>query len=51
MLTSSSSRHAYHHLHPHDGCYGSFLGLWDTLLGTDGAWRTWRAQARGEASR
>jgi sterol desaturase/sphingolipid hydroxylase (fatty acid hydroxylase superfamily) len=38
-FTSSGSRHAYHHLHAHDGCYGSFLGLWDTLLGTDRAWR------------
>ena len=42
-LTRSASRHAYHHLHAHDGCYGSFLGLWDTLLGTDKAWRVSRS--------
>jgi sterol desaturase/sphingolipid hydroxylase (fatty acid hydroxylase superfamily) len=38
-FTRSGSRHAYHHLHAHDGGYGSFMGLWDTLLGTDRAWR------------
>lgn len=43
-LTRSASRHAYHHLHAHDGCYGSFLGVWDTLLGTDRAWRASRAR-------
>jgi 4-alpha-methyl-delta7-sterol-4alpha-methyl oxidase len=42
-LTRSASRHAYHHLHAHDGCYGSFLGFWDTLLGTDRAWRAQKA--------
>ena len=46
-LTRSGSRHAYHHLHAHDGCYGSFLGLWDTLLGTDRAWREARNAERG----
>lgn len=42
-LTRSASRHAYHHLHAHEGCYGSFLGFWDTVLGTDRAWRVARA--------
>jgi sterol desaturase/sphingolipid hydroxylase (fatty acid hydroxylase superfamily) len=50
-LTTSGSRHAYHHMHAHDGCYGSFLGLWDTLLGTDRAWRAWRARSSGDAGR
>jgi sterol desaturase/sphingolipid hydroxylase (fatty acid hydroxylase superfamily) len=46
-FTRSGSRHAYHHLHAHDGCYGSFLGLWDTLLGTDRAWRAERRAGEG----
>jgi sterol desaturase/sphingolipid hydroxylase (fatty acid hydroxylase superfamily) len=50
-LTRSGSRHAYHHLHAHDGCYGSFLGFWDTLLGTDRAWRAWRARTGGAPAR
>ncbi len=37
----SASRHAYHHLYPHRGCYGTALGLWDRLLGTDQRWREW----------
>jgi sterol desaturase/sphingolipid hydroxylase (fatty acid hydroxylase superfamily) len=45
-LTPSASRHAYHHLHPQEGCYGSFLGLWDTLLGTDRSWRKSRSSRR-----
>jgi sterol desaturase/sphingolipid hydroxylase (fatty acid hydroxylase superfamily) len=43
-----SSRHAFHHLHATKGCYGSFFGLWDRLMGTDAAWREWR---RGQAHR
>jgi sterol desaturase/sphingolipid hydroxylase (fatty acid hydroxylase superfamily) len=39
LHAGSASRHGFHHLHANDGCYGSFLGLWDTLLGTDRAWR------------
>jgi sterol desaturase/sphingolipid hydroxylase (fatty acid hydroxylase superfamily) len=40
-FTGSSSRHAFHHLHAQRGCYGSFFGPWDRLMGTD---RTWRLQ-------
>jgi sterol desaturase/sphingolipid hydroxylase (fatty acid hydroxylase superfamily) len=42
-LSRSASRHAYHHLHAQDGCYGSFLGLWDSLLRTDREWRARKA--------
>ena len=34
-----SSRHAFHHRHPTKGCYGSFWGPWDPLMGTDAAWK------------
>jgi len=43
-FTSSSSRHAFHHLYAQRGCYGSFMSPWDRLMGTDRAWRAWRAQ-------
>ena len=36
------SRHAYHHLNATGGCYGSFFGVWDRLMGTDAQWREWR---------
>ncbi len=39
-----SSRHAFHHLHATKGCYGSFFGVWDRLMGTDRQWRAWRAE-------
>lgn len=38
----SASRHAYHHLYPTKGCYGTALGLWDWVLGTDKHWRAWK---------
>ena len=40
----SASRHAYHHLFPNKGCYGTALGFWDWLLGTDKNWRAWKAK-------
>ena len=39
-----ASRHAYHHLHATKGCYGSFFGVWDRLMGTDANWREWVAK-------
>jgi sterol desaturase/sphingolipid hydroxylase (fatty acid hydroxylase superfamily) len=42
MLSPVSSRHAFHHLHAQRGCFGSFVSLWDALLGTDRNWREWR---------
>jgi plant 4alpha-monomethylsterol monooxygenase len=42
-FTSNSSRHSFHHLHAQRGCYGSFFGPWDRLLGSD---RLWRQQQR-----
>jgi sterol desaturase/sphingolipid hydroxylase (fatty acid hydroxylase superfamily) len=41
-FTGSSSRHAFHHLHAQRGCYGSFFGPWDRLMGTDRLWREQR---------
>jgi plant 4alpha-monomethylsterol monooxygenase len=38
-FTRAASRHAFHHLHAQRGCYGSFFGPWDRLLGTDRQWR------------
>lgn len=38
-LTNSASRHAFHHLNAKGGCYGSFFGWWDRLMGTDKQWR------------
>ncbi len=40
----SASRHAYHHLYPTKGCFGTALGLWDWILGTDKNWREWKAK-------
>ena len=34
-----ASKHAFHHLHPTKGCYGTGLGLWDGLMRTDRDWR------------
>jgi sterol desaturase/sphingolipid hydroxylase (fatty acid hydroxylase superfamily) len=44
-FTGSSSRHSFHHLHAQRGCYGSFFGPWDWLLGTDRLWRQQRQAA------
>ncbi|MEC7984318.1 MAG: sterol desaturase family protein [Myxococcota bacterium] len=43
----SASRHAYHHLFPTKGCYGTALGFWDWLLGTDKNWREWKSKREG----
>lgn len=40
----AASRHAFHHQFPTKGCYGTALGLWDRVLGTDRQWREWRQQ-------
>jgi len=40
----SASRHAYHHHFPTKGCYGTALGFWDRVLGTDKHWREWKAK-------
>jgi sterol desaturase/sphingolipid hydroxylase (fatty acid hydroxylase superfamily) len=41
-LTPAASRHAFHHMYAARGCYGSFAGLWDRVLGTEREWRKWR---------
>ena len=41
---AAASRHAYHHQFPTKGCYGTALGLWDRILGTDQQWREWKAK-------
>lgn len=43
VFTEVSRRHAFHHLHAQRGCYGSFVSLWDFAMGTDRAFREWRA--------
>lgn len=43
-FSASASRHAYHHLYASKGCYGSFFGFWDGLMGTDASWRQWRRE-------
>ncbi|MCB9761799.1 MAG: sterol desaturase family protein [Alphaproteobacteria bacterium] len=35
--------HAWHHRYVH-GCYGSFFGLWDRLMGTDEGYRAWKTE-------
>ena len=44
----SASRHAYHHLYPTKGCYGTALGFWDRVLGTDKKWREWKNKERSK---
>jgi plant 4alpha-monomethylsterol monooxygenase len=46
-FTTNASRHSFHHLHAQRGCYGSFFGPWDRLLGSD---RLWRQEQRAAAS-
>lgn len=38
------SRHAYHHINATGGCYGSFWGPWDPIMGTDAKWKEWRKE-------
>ncbi len=40
----SASKHAFHHQFPTKGCYGTALGLWDRILGTDQQWREWKSK-------
>ena len=42
----SASKHAFHHQFPTKGCYGTAIGFWDRLLGTDKQWREWKAKER-----
>ena len=44
-----ASRHAFHHRFPTQGCLGSFWGPWDRWMGTDKAWREWKAQQEDNA--
>jgi sterol desaturase/sphingolipid hydroxylase (fatty acid hydroxylase superfamily) len=43
-FTPCASRHAFHHMYAARGCYGSFAGLWDRVLGTESEWKKWRAE-------
>ena len=45
----SASRHA-HPVYPHRGCYGTALGIWDRLLGTDRNWREWKVKVKVKKS-
>ena len=40
----SASKHAFHHQFPTKGCYGTAIGFWDRVLGTDQNWREWKAK-------
>ena len=44
----AASRHAFHHQFPTKGCYGTAIGLWDRILGTDQQWREWKAKERAK---
>lgn len=46
---NAASRHAYHHQFPTKGCYGTALGFWDRVLGTDQNWREWKAKEPANA--
>ena len=46
----SASQHAYHHQFPTKGCYGTALGLWDRILGTDQNWREWKEKERAKTA-
>jgi sterol desaturase/sphingolipid hydroxylase (fatty acid hydroxylase superfamily) len=46
---AAASRHAYHHQFPTKGCYGTAIGFWDRILGTDKNWREWKAKERAKA--
>ena len=47
----SASRHAFHHQYPHKGCYGTAIGFWDRVLGTDQNWREWKEKQRVKAEK
>mgnify|MGYP001953138811 CR=1 FL=1 len=46
-----AAKHCWHHRYIH-GCFGSFFGFWDWLMGTDKGYREWKAeqQAKTEAA-
>jgi sterol desaturase/sphingolipid hydroxylase (fatty acid hydroxylase superfamily) len=43
-FTPWAKRHAFHHMYAARGCYGSFAGLWDRVLGTEKQFHEWNAQ-------
>lgn len=43
-FTPWAKRHAFHHMYAARGCYGSFAGLWDRVLGTEQQFHEWTAQ-------
>lgn len=43
-FTPWAKRHAFHHMYAARGCYGSFAGLWDRVLGTEKQFHEWTAQ-------
>ena len=47
----SASRHAFHHQYPTKGCYGTAIGIWDRILGTDKNWREWKAKKHAKAEK
>jgi 4-alpha-methyl-delta7-sterol-4alpha-methyl oxidase len=44
-----SAKHCWHHRY-HNGCYGSFFGFWDWVMGTDKGYRAWKAEQRSTAA-
>jgi len=47
-FTPWAKRHAFHHMYAARGCYGSFAGVWDRVLGTERQFHTWWAQDRNQ---
>lgn len=42
-LFGVADQHDFHHSH-NQGCYGSFFGFWDWIMGTDAAYKKWKAE-------
>ena len=49
-LSPFSDRHSFHHLYATKGVYGSFISLWDWVMGTDKQWRKSKKSAAPETA-
>lgn len=47
-LFGVADHHDFHHSH-NQGCFGSFFGIWDWMMGTDADYNKWKAAGGDEA--
>lgn len=49
-LFQIADHHDYHHSQ-NKGCYGSFFGFWDWIMGTDAEYKKWKAAKKERAAK